>query len=296
MQNDFCAFILSHGRPHNVTTYDKLRQHGYSGPIYIIIDNEDKSASGYYDKYGDEVIMFDKLAVSKTFDQADNFKDRKTIVYARNFCFEIAKTLGHKHFIQLDDDYYWFGLRSINGAVSTRNLDNIFSCLVEFLKETNVTTIAFSQGGDHIGGYDESKFVSRKAMNSFICSTNNSFKFIGRINEDVNTYVKLGSLGKMFFTIRNIQLDQKDTQSNTGGMSDVYFNSGTYIKSFYTILFSPSCVKIRLMGIHNRRLHHSISWKNAVPVIIREGHKKNNEMKLVESNNGKTRTEAATNG
>lgn len=268
MTNNFCAFILSHGRPNNVKTYDTLIRHGYTGKIYILVDNEDSTANEYIKKYGDIVIMFDKKEIAKTFDEVDNFENRKTIVYARNACWNIAEKLGYKYFIQLDDDYYWFGHRTNIGAKTTRSLDRLFNNMLDFLKNTNITSVAFSQGGDHIGGFDETKKISRKAMNSFICCTDRKFNFIGRINEDVNTYVRLGGLGNIFFTIMNIQLDQKDTQSNKGGMTDVYLIGGTYIKSFYSVIVNPSCVKVKTINGKHIRLHHSISWENAVPKII----------------------------
>lgn len=274
MGNDFCAFILTHGRPDNVKTYQSLMRHGYTGKVYIVIDNEDKTAEKYYEKFGDKVLMFDKKAVSLTFDEADNFDNRKAIVYARNVCFKLAKDLGIKYFVQLDDDYTSFLYRYVEGGKMIKNIDSVFSYFVEFLKSTPITTVAFSQGGDHIGGYDDTKRIKRKAMNSFFCSTDREFQFSGRINEDVNTYVYLGGQGKIFFTIANIQLNQYTTQSNKGGMTDIYMSGGTYVKSFYTILFNPSCVQIITMGRSARRLHHSISWDNAVPCIIDESYKK----------------------
>jgi len=274
MIKDFCAFILTHGRPDNVITYDTLLRHGYTGPVYIVIDNEDKTADRYRKRFGDKVVVFDKLAVSKTFDEADNFNDRRAIVYARNSCFNIAKELGYKNFIQLDDDYYWFGHRTKDGAKSTRLLDKIFPILCDFVNNTQITTVCFSQGGDHIGGFDENKKIRRKAMNSFICSTKKPFEFVGRINEDVNTYVRLGGLGNIFLTINNIQLDQKDTQKNKGGMTDFYLLGGTYIKSFYSVIINPSCVKVKTMTSKYNRLHHSIKWENAVPEIIDQKYKK----------------------
>jgi hypothetical protein len=274
MRDDFCAFILTHGRPNNVLTYKTLERHGYTGKVYIIIDNEDKTASEYYKIYGDKVIMFDKSSIAKRLDEGDNFEDRRAILYARNACFDIAKDLGIKYFIELDDDYYWFGYRMASGGKSMKNIDVIFESLVFFLENSKIDSVAFSQGGDHIGGYDENKQVSRKAMNSFVCSTNRPFVFVGRINEDVNTYTRYGGVGKIFLTIMNIQLDQKDTQSNKGGMADLYLMNGTYVKSFYTVMYAPSCACIRMMGIHHPRLHHSISWNNAVPCIISEDYKK----------------------
>jgi len=276
MRNDFCAFILTHGRPENVRTYKSLKVSGYTGPVYLIIDDEDPTADAYYRKFGAaNVIKFSKSEIAKTFDEADNFENRKAIVYARNACFEIARKLGYKYFVQLDDDYTSFLYRNIDGGKTIRSIDRIFEAFVEYLEKTSITTVAFAQGGDFIGGYDDEKpKVKRKAMNSFFCSVDREFQFLGRINEDVNTYVRLGGLGHVFLTVMHIQLNQFATQSNAGGMTDLYKSSGTYVKSFYTILFNPSSVRIITMGRSNRRIHHAIDWNATVPQIINERHKK----------------------
>jgi hypothetical protein len=111
-------------------------------------------------------------------------------------------------------------------------------------------------------------------MNSFICSTDREFQFVGSINEDVNTYTTLGNRGDIFFTFTNIQLDQKDTQSNNGGMTDEYALSGTYVKSFHSVLMHPSGVKVSMMNTNHTRLHHSIKWNNTAPCILDPKHKK----------------------
>lgn len=275
MRSDFVAFILTHGRPNRVKTYDLLRKCGYTGRIVLVIDNEDKSANEYFEKYGDDVVVFNKPFIANTFDTCDNQDNRKAIVYARNACFDLAKELGYKYFIELDDDYYYFGHKEANeSSCYIYDLDRMFEIFVEYLENSPITTIAFAQGGDHIGGYDGKIKVKRKAMNSFVCSVDKPFKFIGRINEDVNTYVHLGGLGYIFLTVMNVKLDQLDTQTNAGGMTDLYVDSGTYVKSFYSVMTSPSCVKVKAMGVNSLRLHHSISWENAVPCILREEYKK----------------------
>lgn len=282
MMNNFVAFILSHGRPNNVLTYNALRKSGYTGKIVIVIDNEDSEAETYKKIYKNEVVMFDKLKISKTFDEADNFDDRRAIVYARNACFEIAEKINVKYFIELDDDYTQFRYtqNSKKEYITNKNvndLDSIFKILLTFYKNTNIHSIALAQGGDFIGGENSKVFkekLSRKCMNSFICSTERPFKFIGRINEDVNTYTRMASIGHLFFTTSLIRLEQKATQESSGGMTDIYLENGTYIKSFYSVIFQPSSVKIRLMGVGNKRLHHSVSWNNTVPKIINEKYKK----------------------
>ena len=155
--NDFVVFILTHGRSDRVFTYNTIRRSGYSGRIVIVIDNEDKTADRYKKIYGDEVYTFDKKAVSETFDEGDNFKDRRSIVYARNAVFGIAKELGIRYFMQLDDDYTGLCFRindkgqypSGRFAVKSR-LDPILDILIDYYKAINKTgdvkSIAIAQG------------------------------------------------------------------------------------------------------------------------------------------------------
>lgn len=285
MRDDFCAFILTHGRPDNVITYDRLKAHGYTGKTYIVIDDEDKTASEYYDRFGDKVLMFSKEEMSKKFDQGDNFGDRRCIVYARNACFELAKQVGCKYFVQLDDDYNFFSLRVLinNGqnlsSTKNLNLDRTFNALLQFYENTNTLTVAMAQGGDYIGGAGNpyvKKGYKRKAMNSFICSTDRPFKFFGRLNEDVNFYTTEGRKGRQIYTIMGLWLNQKETQSSAGGMTDIYLDKGTYLKSFYSVMYAPSCVKIGLMGNNSEsmRIHHKVNWNTCAPKILDQSLKK----------------------
>ncbi len=282
LPNNFAVFILTNGRPDRVYTYDSLKRCGYTGKIFLIIDNLDKTKNQYIEQYGDEVFVFDKEKIAKTFDQGDNFNDMRAIIYARNASFEISEKLGIKYFVQLDDDYQKFDWRFNNNlnycAHVTRNIDDIFLSILEFFISTNIKSISLAQGGDFIGGSEnknaEQITLKRKCMNSFFCSTDRPFKFIGRINEDVNTYTRLASVGHLFFTTNQVSLTQKQTQSNQGGMTELYLDSGTYLKSFYSVMYHPSSVKIKLMGDKNRRLHHSVDWRSTVPMILNEEFKK----------------------
>lgn len=108
MRDDFAVFILTHGRPDKIVTLKSLKKGNYSGKWYVVIDNEDEKESEYRRKYGDHVLQFDKKAISETFDTMDLSEDRRTIVYARNVCFELAKQIGVRYFLELDDDYVCF--------------------------------------------------------------------------------------------------------------------------------------------------------------------------------------------
>ena len=279
---DFAAMILTHGRPDRVYTYDNLHRCGYTGRIVIVVDNEDKKLEEYKARFGDQVYVFDKKAVSKTIDEGDNFNDRRAIIYARNASFEIARDLGVKYFIQLDDDYVDFRHKmDDNNRFIDRswmlNMDAVLDALLDYYISIPALSIAMAQGGDFVGGMDGTSWRKprRKCMNSFICSTDRPFKFFGRVNEDVNTYTNLGSRGGLFMTIVKVALQQKQTQTNAGGMTEMYRDSGTYVKTFYSVMYQPSSVKVYFLpGSTYDRIHHKVTWKNTVPVILSEEYKK----------------------
>lgn len=287
MRDDFCCFILSHGRPDRIHTLRTLQRQGYTGKWYVVIDNEDEMENEYRRLYGDKVLQFNKIEIAKTFDTGDTQNDRRTIVYARNACFDLAKQVGCRYFLELDDDYTFFSYRMVteSGAFHNthcRQLDRLFSAMLDYFEKIPAKSIALAQGGDFIGGQNSSCFkrgTKRKCMNSFFCDTERPFKFLGRINEDVNTYTSAATRGDLFLTIMGAGLNQMATQTNKGGMSDVYLDRGTYLKSFYSVMMCPSAVRISTMGgagngICHRRIHHKVCWRNCTPQILSPEHKK----------------------
>ena len=94
MRKDFCAFILTHGRPSQVQTARTLRKHGYTGKVFIVIDDEDDAGEEYKRIYGDDVLVFSKDEVARYTDQFDNFSDRRAILWARNVCWDLARLQG----------------------------------------------------------------------------------------------------------------------------------------------------------------------------------------------------------
>jgi len=280
--NNFAILILTNGRPNNVKTLKTLRRKGYKGKCYLVVDDLDKTKDEYIKKYGDIVKVFDKKDIAKRFDDFGYEKDKMgSIFYARNASFEIARKLGLKYFMQFDDDYVGFDYRvDENFKWKTRavkDLDKAFGIMLDFYKKTGALTLAMAQAGDYIGGiqgsYGKKIQLTRKAMNSFICDVDNPIKFVGKINEDVNTYTSEGMRGKLFLTHNCFSLVQTMTQQNKGGMTGIYLDGGTYIKSFYSVIANPSSVKIGIMQAKNTRIHHKVYWNNTAPKIIRETNK-----------------------
>lgn len=285
MRDDFAVFILAHGRPDKMITVDTLQRDGYTGKYYIILDDEDKTIDIYKELFGEEhILIFSKTEVLKTFDIMDNFPDKKVVVFARNVCFDFARQLNLSYFAEFEDDYLDFTYRYPDGNslrnIRVKNLDEVFDIFIDFLNESKARTVAFAQTGEMMGGTNGQvwkKRLKRKAMNTFffkVGTPEEDIKFIGRFNDDVNTYVSLGSRGELFLQCANVNLEQVVTQTQTGGNTDAYLKYGTYSKSFYSVMVNPSCVKVGMMGETSKRIHHSIDWKYTVPKILSDKYKK----------------------
>ena len=280
--NNFAVFILTYGRSNKVDTFSTLKRQGYSGKIYLLCSDDDKELETYQNLYKEKVIVFSKKDYKEKFDIGDNFDNDKVVVYARNANFVIAKKLGIEYFLQLDDDYTGFQYKIPTNtkllARDVKDLDWLFKLFIDFYSTTKIKSIAFAQGGDFIGGTanasNKSEGSKRKLMNCFFNRTNNPYQFYGRINEDVSCYVVNGSRGNLFLTQFNISVRQGMTQQNNGGLTDFYLDTGTYYKSFYSVMMSPSSVSVAAMGWKDIRLHHRVNWNNAVPKILKEEYKK----------------------
>lgn len=289
-ERKYAVLILTHGRANNVETFKALRDCGYTGEIYIVIDDEDAQADIYKSNFGEKnVIVFSKVKAQEYTDTADTQPQRNVVVFARNTCHQIAKDLGLTHFVEVDDDYFWFSYRKdIEGVlrqIKTHKLDAIFDAMFDFLDASGALAVAPAQGGDYIGGLNGTIWknrLARKCMNMFFCRTDRPFKFYGRLNEDTTAYTYLGQQGKLFFTVADWGLQQRTTQMNEGGLTDAYLDNGTYVKTFYSVMYSPSCVKVSAMGdgskgVRHERIHHKVEWGKCTPMIISEKYKINDE-------------------
>lgn len=279
---NFAAFILTRGRPDRQFTYDSIRKSGYTGRVVFVLDDDDPTIEEHREEFPDDtVVTYSKAEVAKRTDSYTNSGSLRALVFARNESFNIAKELGLETFVQLDDDYTdWHHRVDPEGrylsACEVRDLDSVFDAMLDFLYDSNALAVALAQGGDLLAGNKAPMLrrMSRKAMNSWFCRTDRPFSFAGLLNDDVNTYTTLGKEGALFATVGQVHLNQVATQVAEGGMSDVYRDGGTYVKSFYTVMANPSFAKVALMGSTRPRLHHSISWEHAVPKIVAEKYKR----------------------
>lgn len=295
MRNDFAIFILSHGRP-DVPTVKTMLNCGYTGKYYIFIDDEDDKEEEYRKNFGDHIIQFSKKPMVGTFDLFDNFPQRNTVNFARNMCFRKARELGIKYFAEFDDDYSKFSYRYLReskenetgeevslGTLYIKDFDSVCNAMIEFLDNSGARCIAMAQNGEMQGGALGRVWVyhaRRKSMNTFFFKVTDNPEedvwFIGRMNDDVNTYVNGGRHGELWYQNARLNVLQGITQANKSGLTDMYKQFGTYNKSFYTVMLDPSAVKVGVLGTgeNGGRMHHRIFWNFAVPYLLNEKWKK----------------------
>lgn len=291
VRDSFATFILSHGRVDNFVTLNTLKKAGYTGKWYILLDDEDEQIDRYKEKFGEEHIkIFSKSETINDFDIMDNFDGNKVIVYARNALNKIAKEMGLEYFWELEDDYGEMNARIPIGEhlpiIQLRDLDSIIEAFLDYLDRTNCKTIAWAQTGEMMGGLHGNVWknqIKRKAMNTFFFKVDNApttpgDRFIGRMNDDVNWYVDAGKRGEVILQTALITLTQEETQQSKSGNTIAYRGMGTYVKSFYSILTRPDCVKISILfsnhSVSHPRIHHKIDWEKCVPKIVSDRFKK----------------------
>lgn len=275
-RDDFCVFVISHGKPTN-DTYEQLMLLKCTYPIYIVIDDKDSKMDEYIKKYGkDNVCIFSKVEYAKKCDMFDNFDFDKVIIYARNACYDFAKKLGYKYFIEFDDDYNEFAFRFPGKKwihMKKSDINKVLTLYVDYYeKHSQIKILAMMQGADITGIVNGRPL--RKTMNTLICSTDRRVVFNGRINEDVNSYTRGNQLGELFISFPHVTIHQRASQTGNG-MSKTYEKFGTYTKSFYSVIQCPSFVKISvLQSPTSYRIHHNINTRLGVTKVLSSMYKK----------------------
>lgn len=279
-QKRFAIFILSHGRAETITTYEAMRKNGYTGDMYVVIDNEDDQEPIYREKFGKEIIQFDKRDYVPLTDLGDLDDDRRIGVFARNFIQDKAQEMGYQYHLQLDDDIHGIAIRYADGdklrAYNCKNIDAVLEAILEYMDNTPFTSMSLGLQAYLIGGMNLTwkKQLVPKCMTTFIMRASDKRYFHMRMNDDITTSAINNMRGHMYYSIVPIMVEVDETQVQKGGMTEIYQDNGTYRKSFYTVMALPSCTKISSMGITDYRVHHQIMWNNCAPRILSDRYRK----------------------
>lgn len=275
------VFVITFGRPTQQHTLRLLSSSVNSRDVYLVCDNTDPTLKEYQ-RLHRNVIVFDRERYIQSADHLDNFgAPYRTTTHARNAVQDIAAGMGASGFLVLDDDYTELatrfrptrGQRILFKSTDMRSkFDSLVDMSFELLYSVeNMAALCWAQNADFAGGIHakaiRTQFL-RKAMNVWFMHTSRPVRFWSRLNEDVVTCLAHPADGRFFFTTSLVAIRQFRTQMQPGGMTEAYRAQGTYQKSMYAVLARPDCVSLSILRGANRRVHHRVDWKFAVPAIV----------------------------
>lgn len=280
IRTDFGVIIISHGRPH-CETFTTLRDSGYTGKVYFVVDDEDKTLNEYINIYGREnVHIFHK---SEWFDVGDNLDNPRTVgVFARNECLGVAKEKRLKYYLEMDDDLKMLSFRykkndSLKGA-KVKDFDSVVRYICDYFDNSTIACLGFGNAVDYIGGLPtfESGRINRLPLNSFFLRTDDNFLWKGRNSDDLITPLNQQKSGKYWCRFPSIQAmydvwSPKKNSKEAGGSIEVYNDLGSYRLRFYGVMYHPSSVKL---AITSTNMDCSIKSINTYPYLLSEGVRK----------------------
>jgi len=271
----FAIFILTHGRPDSQLTLNLLERVGYSGDIYLVLDDQDKTIQKYIDNYGPEkIVVFDKNEFVVRTDTGNSNPVFGCGVYARNAIEHIAKELGYKVFAQADDDILNFRIRyPRDNKIRSHCIDNVFNDIIneyiEFIQNEHIAYVGFGNAPTYMGGIESFNLNNQNFPYAFMIRNGNiDVDWKMNFSDDYATPISLNTVGNLCIQVPFVQIDEspvaKVTDKNSGGMVDSYRNQTDVSLAFYMKMLNPNSVSITLTDVgvklarHGRKLRPKI--------------------------------------
>lgn len=272
-------YIISKGRPQCATARCLTRM-DYPGDWFIVCGNNDKTIPQYIERWGKEkVLIFDWFEEVKTTDFRDNLGVEKYSSGAspvRNATMRISRDKGELRHWQFEDDYPGFvrfnnktksNLRIASGDILEKELYKIAS----YGYSASLGNVGFQPAST---AFPEQSFLySKRVFNAHnLPSTDDLFvRWCGRMNDDTINAIDVIKKGQFEISFQYLSMNTYQTQTETGGNTDLYQDNGTVLKTAYAICASPLSVKLT---VKFGRYHHQNSWEKISPKLINEKYDK----------------------
>lgn len=277
--NYFAVFILSHKRADRVETFSTLRNSGYTGRIFIVLDDEDPQRLDYEIRFKDEektkVIVFHKRLYMRLTDTVTNDKQASSPVYARNFIEHYAERIGCLAYIVMDDDVTNLRYRYVENNVAKSqtlrsNLDKVFVAYIDYLIDAKIATLSFATVMMYAGGVHSEEDKVRLASHRYTCQIHirNLFypvEWVSLVNNDSISANNTAKIGYLWWSLPFIVYDSPKMNTLPGGMKEVYDGVSEFKRAFMSTVVSPSVCRV---GCSKNRLAIKRNLKAAYPVII----------------------------
>lgn len=272
-------YIISKGRP-QCRTAKTLTKMKYPGEWFIVCGNNDETLEQYLANWGEEhVKVFDWYEEVKRTDTMDNFGFGSMPSGAcpvRNATAEISHRRGERRHWQLDDDYT--GFQVFDAKTGKRphcdgeKLAECMEAIAEFADRCGLSNCGFPPSTIETCK-DGALGLARRVFNAHNLPSGGELfvPWRARLNDDLINAVNVWRTGRSELSVKCLAMNMPPTQSERGGLTDIYRDEGTVRKTAYAVMAAPGQVKlVDRFG----RYHHAADWKRIVPKIVSDEYRK----------------------
>ncbi len=265
-------YIISKGRP-QCRTARTLEKIGYPGEWYIGCGDNDELLPDYIANWGESrVLVFDWAAQCAKTDTMDNFGfERKAsgAAPARNATAELSRARGERRHWQFDDDYTRF--QWLDGRTGKRpgadglTLHRKMLQIAELADRCGLSNAGFCPAS--MEATKERAFMpGRRVFNAHNLPSGGPLfeTWRGRLSDDLVNVIDVYRHGGKELCCRWLSMELAETQSEAGGLTEMYKADGTVRKTCYAVMAAPSAVRL---AERFRRFHHRCDWDRLAPKL-----------------------------
>lgn len=276
------VFICTHGRPNSQHTLHLLRNSGYTGKIYLIVDDEDNTLQELMLKtYGQaQIVEFCKQEYITKSDTGTNENQRKCILYAKNFCEDLAQNMKLDAYVIADDDILNFRFRypedgSLKSQKVLTTMDEVMDAYYQVMIDCDMVATGFGftqfyfSGSESFGNENMQKY--RVPYNFVFRNAKHRVDWMSWFGEDIITAVYYGRIGQLWTALPYVQQEIVALASASGGMKDTYDGNSSARLAMQNVMYLPAELKAYL---YKGKFMASIKREQAFPKLISSSFKK----------------------
>ena len=276
--------ICTHGRPKAQHTLKTLRESGYTGIVVLVVDDEDSTTRELFNNYcvDANTIMkqFNKQSYIDKSDTGTNENQRKCILYAKNFCEDLAQDMKLDAFIIADDDILNFRFRyvedeSLKSQKVIGTMDDVIKAYYRAMIDCNMVATGFGFTQFYFSGtesFENDNMQKYRVPYNFVFRNGkHKVDWMSWFGEDIITAVYYGRIGQLWTALPYVQQEIVALASADGGMKDTYDGNSSARLAMQNLMYLPTELKAYL---YKGKFMASIKRENAFPKIISSSFKK----------------------
>lgn len=266
------VYIISKGRP-ECRTAATLERIGFPGEWFIVCGNNDEALPEYQARWGGRVLVFGWYEQVESTDPMDGYGFEGMASGAcpvRNATAEISRRRGELRHWQLDDDYTGFQVFDARTGKRPKcdgeALHRAMLALARFAHACGLSNCGFPPSTIETAK-EGALGVGKRVFNAHNLPSGGALfePWRGRMNDDLINALNVWRHGGVELSVKCLAMNMPPTQSEGGGLTELYRDEGTVRKTAYAVEACPAAVRlVERFG----RYHHAVDWGCVVPKIV----------------------------